>query len=76
MPVKFVEIVQNDLNIKDSVFAKMLGISLQAIRKMLGKTATKRPQTGMDLRTLSRMRKLSGRTWNQFGKLIDDEFGE
>lgn len=69
------EKVRLEMNVTHKVLARLLDVSLQAVRKMCGVTPTKRPQTGMDLHTLCKLRKVSGKNWAQFGKLLDDEFG-
>lgn len=74
MTVKLVEKIRSEMNVSHKILARLLGISLQAVRKMCGVTPTRRPQTGMDLTTLCKLRKASGKNWAQFGRVLDDEF--
>jgi hypothetical protein len=55
-------------------FAKELGVSIQSVQYILGVTATPRSRKSMDLRLLCKLRKASGMSWQQFGKLLDKEF--
>lgn len=57
-------------------WAKTVGISLQSAQYILGVTARPRSRKSIDLRLLCKLRKSSGLSWSQFGRLLDDEFGD
>lgn len=57
-------------------FAKKLGVSLQTVQYILGVTAKPTTRKSMDLRLLCKLRKASGLTWQQLGRLLDREFGD
>ena len=57
-------------------FAKMLGVSIQAVQYIFGVTARHRTRKSMNLKLLCRLRKVSTLSWAQFGRLLDKEFGE
>lgn len=57
-------------------FAKRVGVSLQTVQYILGVTAKPTSRKSMDLRLLCKLRKVSGLTWQQLGRLLDKEFGK
>lgn len=57
-------------------FAKEIGVSLQTVQYILGVTAKPTRRKSMDLRLLCKLRKAGGLTWQQFGRLLDREFGK
>lgn len=74
MSVNFVKKIQERLGVTAYALAKMLGVTQQAVRLWTGQTKTQRAREGMNLRVLCRLRKVSGMTWQQFGRELDQEF--
>lgn len=74
MSVKIVSLVQKQLGVTSYRLAKLLGVSQQIVRVWNGSTETKTKREGMNLCALCKLRKLSGMTWDQFGKELDKEF--
>ena len=74
MSVKIVSLVQKQLGVTSYRLAKLLGVSQQIVRVWNGSTETKTKREGMNLRALCKLRKLSGMSWDQFGKELDREF--
>lgn len=74
MGVKIVKKIQEQLGVTAYGLAKMIGVTQQAVRLYTGQTKTARPREGMNLRALCKLRKVSGMTWQQFGKELDREF--
>lgn len=74
MSVKIVSAIQKRLGVTSYRLAKMLGVSQQIVRVWNGTTETKTKREGMNLKALCRLRKISGMSWEQFGKELDREF--
>lgn len=74
MEMEFVKTVMGLSGIDTAyTLAKRVGCSTQLVDTWLGKVAGKFPE-GMKLRFLCRLRLISGLSWNQLGKLLDEEF--
>jgi len=74
MGVKIVSSIQKQLGVTSYRLGKMLGVSQQIVRVWNGTTKTTTKREGMNLRALCKLRKVSGMTWQQFGKELDREF--
>ena len=74
--MKFTKALFKKSGVSQYAWAKSLGISLQSVQYILGVTARPRSRKAMDLRLLCKLRKNSKLTWNQLGKMLDEEFGE
>lgn len=74
--MKLVKKIFHDSGESEYSFARKLGVSLQSLQYMLGKTGPKQARRGMRLDVLVKLRKVSGLSWSQFGQLLEGEFGE
>jgi DNA-binding transcriptional regulator YiaG len=74
--MRFVTYIFDKSGMTQYRWAKSLGISLQSVQYILGVTARPRSRKSIDLRLLCKLRKSSGLSWSQFGRLLDDEFGD
>lgn len=74
MSVKIVKLVQTKLGVTSYRLAKMLGVSQQIVRIWNGSTETTNKREGMNLKSLCRLRNLSGMGWAKFGQELDKEF--
>lgn len=72
--MKFVEQIRVERGLSYRFFAEMVDVTVQAVRLWCGVTDSKHPHTRMDIKTLCKIRKLSGKNWNAFGKILDAEF--
>lgn len=66
--------IQERLGLTAYALAKRLGVTQQAVRLWNGSTKAKTAPTGMNLRALCKLRKLSGMSWSKFGRELDREF--
>jgi len=74
MKMRFLKTVMQTANIPSNyALAKLLHTSTQLVDTWTGKAKGRDPE-GMKLKFLCQLRKISGLSWNQFGKLIDEEF--
>lgn len=76
MLMKLVKKIFEDSGLSQYQFAKQLGVSIQIVQYWIGKVGGNRPRSSIKLESLCKLRKMSGLSWEQFGKRIDQEFGE
>lgn len=65
--------IRENLGISRYALAKELGVSTHAIQNA---ETSEAPRSRIHVDTLCRLRKVSGMTWAQFGKRLDEEFLE
>lgn len=71
--MKFVKKIREKLKIENCAqFAKALKIHPEYIYRYENRAGSNKIQ----IPHLCKMRKLSGMSWNNFGKLLDEEFGK
>lgn len=70
MKVQFIRIIREKLNMTRYGLAKQLGVMPNQIQHYEEKGS------GFKMEALCRLRQISGLTWNQLGKMLDDEFLE
>jgi hypothetical protein len=74
MEMKFVKTVMDLAGIKTAYkLGKLVECSTQLIDTWIGNVEGKFPE-GMKVRFLCKLRQISTLSWNQFGKLLDDEY--
>lgn len=76
MLMKFVEkILADSFERKPYRLAKQLEIPIQTVNAWLGKTKSG-SRRGIALHLLCKLRRVSGLSWSEFGRLLDAEFGD
>lgn len=74
--MKFFETLRKEMGLSQAELARKLSKPLQSVRIWCGTTKLQRPLTGIDLRVLVKMKRLSGMSWSNIGKMLESEFGE
>lgn len=72
MTVKFVQKIIERQKLTTYALAKLIGVSTQLVDRWAGKT--KIAAKGMQLDSLCKIRRIDGRSWNEFGAELDKEF--
>lgn len=77
MLMKLIEKVMKAANLDTSYkLAKLLNIPTQVVDRWRGKVKKGAPPGGMQFKYLCHLRRISGKTWVEFGKWLDEEFFE
>lgn len=78
MLVKLIETIFKKSGLTQYQFAKKLGVPIQTVQHWLGVTKQGKAskQKGFRLDLLCKLKGESGLTWEKFGTLLEQEFGE